>query len=59
MVTRDQLMDAVADRGWEPDERGIDAQIDSLRRKIDPDVTLPSVIRTIPRIGYMFVPLRG
>jgi len=59
VITHDELMDAVADRGWDSGERGIADHIDSLRRKIDPDVGVPSLIRTVRGDGYMFVPARG
>jgi DNA-binding response OmpR family regulator len=59
VVSRDQLMEAMAGREWEPFDRSIDVHISNLRRKLDPDPKLPSLIRTVRGAGYMFVPSRG
>jgi two-component system, OmpR family, response regulator len=59
VISRDQLMDAMAGRSWEPYDRSIDVHISNLRRKLDRDPKLPSLIRTIRGAGYMFVPDRG
>ncbi len=59
MISRDQLMDVVTGRGWEPFDRSIDVHISNLRRKVDLDPKLPSLIRTVRGSGYMFVPNRG
>src|SRR5260221_511228 len=59
VITRDQLMDAMAGREWEPLDRSIDVHISNLRRKLDPDPKQPSLIRTVRGAGYMFVPNRG
>jgi len=58
-VTRDQLMTTAAGREWAPLDRSIDVHISNLRRKLDPDPTQPSLIRTVRGSGYMFVPNRG
>jgi DNA-binding response OmpR family regulator len=59
VITRDQLMEAMAGREWEPFDRSIDVHISNLRRKLDPDPKQPSLIRTVRGAGYMFVPNRG
>jgi DNA-binding response OmpR family regulator len=58
IVSRDELMDATAGRDWEPFDRSIDVHISRLRRKIDSDPRLPSLIRTVRGAGYMFIPGR-
>jgi two-component system OmpR family response regulator len=59
VVTRDQLMEATAGRAWQPFDRSVDVHVSNLRRKLDHDPALPSVIRTVRGAGYMFVPSRG
>ena len=59
VITRDQLMEAMAGREWEPLDRSIDVHISNLRRKLDPDPQQPSLIRTVRGAGYMLVPNRG
>ena len=58
LVTCDQLESAETNRGSEPHARAVDAQVSSLRLKIDSDLALPSLIRTVQGAGYMFVPQR-
>jgi two-component system, OmpR family, response regulator len=58
-VTRDELMEATAGRAWQPFDRSVDVHISNLRRKLDPNPALPSLIRTVRGSGYMFVPSRG
>jgi len=52
-------MDTASGRGWEPFDRSVDVHVSNLRRKIDPDPQLPSLIRTVRGTGYMFVPNLG
>jgi len=59
VVSRDELMDVATGRDWEPFDRSVDVHISNLRRKIDPDPSQPSLIRTVRGAGYMFVPSRG
>jgi two-component system OmpR family response regulator len=59
VITRDQLMEVVAGRAWEPYDRSVDVHISNLRRKLDPAQKQPSLIRTVRGAGYMFVPQRG
>jgi DNA-binding response OmpR family regulator len=58
-VTRDQLMTVTAGRGWEPFDRSVDVHISNLRRKLDRNPNLPSLIRTVRGVGYMLEPSRG
>jgi DNA-binding response OmpR family regulator len=58
-VTRDQLMTVTAGRGWEPFDRSVDVHISNLRRKLDRNPNLPSLIRTVRGVGYLLEPSRG
>ena len=57
-VPRDDLMSAAAGRDWDPLDRSVDVHISNLRKKLDLDPGLPSLIRTVRGAGYMFVPKR-
>ena len=54
VLTRDQLLDAVAGRRAEPFDRSIDVMIGRLRRKIEPDPKAPQLILTVAGFGYKF-----
>ena len=58
VVPRDDLMSAAAGRDWDPFDRSVDVHISNLRKKLDLDPNLPSLIRTVRGTGYMFVPKR-
>ena len=54
VLTRDQLLDAVAGRNYEVFDRSIDVHISSLRRKLGEDPRNPRFIKTVRTAGYMF-----
>jgi DNA-binding response OmpR family regulator/class 3 adenylate cyclase/tetratricopeptide (TPR) repeat protein len=54
VLTRDVLLTATAGRDAESFDRSIDVLIMRLRRKIEPDPKRPSLIVTVPGIGYKF-----
>jgi two-component system response regulator CpxR len=54
VLTRDQLLDAVAGRNYEVFDRSIDVHISSLRRKLGDDPRNPRFIKTIRTAGYLF-----
>ena len=54
VLTRDQLLDAVAGRSYEVFDRSIDVHISSLRRKLGEDPRKPRFIQTVRTAGYMF-----
>ncbi len=56
VVPRDDLMTAAAGRDWDPFDRSVDVHVSNLRKKLDVDPNLPSLIRTVRGAGYMFVP---
>lgn len=53
-LSRDQLMDAMAEREWTPFDRSIDLHISNLRKKIEPDPKKPTLIKTVRGFGYVF-----
>lgn len=55
VLTRDQLLDAVAGRSYEVFDRSIDVHISSLRRKLGEDPRNPRFIRTVRAAGYLFI----
>jgi DNA-binding response OmpR family regulator len=56
VLSRDRLLDLATGRGSEPLDRAIDLRIMRIRRKIEPDPTHPTVIRTVRGGGYVFSP---
>lgn len=52
VLNRDQLLDLTAGRTAGPLDRTVDNQISRLRRKIEPDVLRPRIIRTVRNGGY-------
>jgi two-component system phosphate regulon response regulator OmpR len=56
VLDRDQIMDLVHGRDWNPFDRSIDTQIGRLRKKIEPDPKHPSLIKTVRGAGYIFTP---
>ena len=53
-LSRDRLLDAVADREWSPYDRSIDLHISHLRQKIEADPKSPTLIKTVRGAGYVF-----
>ncbi len=54
VLTRDQLLNAVAGRDYEVFDRSVDVHISSLRRKLGDDSRNPIFIKTVRSAGYMF-----
>jgi len=54
-LSRDRLLDLAHSRDWEAFDRSIDIRVARLRRKVEPDPTKPSVIKTVHGVGYIFV----
>ncbi|MEO0987830.1 MAG: response regulator transcription factor [Cyanobacteria bacterium J06639_14] len=52
--TRPQLIEKLWDADFYGDERIVDAHIARLRKKIEPDPTHPSFIKTVIGVGYKF-----
>jgi DNA-binding response OmpR family regulator len=56
LLSRDQILELVASRHWNPSDRSIDVHIGKLRRKLRDDPRNPGLIKTVRGIGYMFAP---
>jgi TolB-like protein/DNA-binding winged helix-turn-helix (wHTH) protein len=54
VISRDTLLDALANRRFEPFDRSVDVLVGRLRRKIEPDLKEPRLIVTVPGEGYRF-----
>ena len=54
VLTRDQLLDITRGRAAGLFDRAVDNQVSRLRRKIEPDLTAPSLIQTVWGGGYRF-----
>lgn len=54
VLSRDQLMDAIHDREWTPNDRSVDVMIGRLRRKLQDNPTDPHFILTAHGAGYVF-----
>lgn len=53
VLSRDQLMDALAGREADPFDRTIDVMMSRLRRRLGDDAREPTLIKTIRNEGYM------
>ncbi len=53
--TREQLIEAIAERSYDGLDRSIDVHVWSLRRKLGDDPKTPRFIRTIRAVGYMLI----
>jgi two-component system, OmpR family, response regulator len=56
VMGRDQLAKLAQGRRVEPYDRSVDTLISRLRSKIEPEVTSPSMIKTVRYSGYVFTP---
>jgi two-component system phosphate regulon response regulator OmpR len=54
VLDRDTLMDLAKGRQWEALDRSVDSQVARLRKKIEPDPSNPSLIRSVRGAGYLF-----
>jgi len=53
VMSRDQLLDAVAEREGGPFDRTIDVLVSRLRRRLGDDAREPELIKTVRSEGYM------
>ena len=53
--TREQLLEAMADRNYDVFDRSIDVHISGLRKKLGDDPKSPRFIRTLRSAGYMLI----
>lgn len=54
ILSRDQLMDALHDREWTPNDRSVDVMVGRLRRKLGDNPSNPHFILTAHGAGYVF-----
>jgi DNA-binding response OmpR family regulator len=54
VLSRDDLMSRMHGREAGPYDRAIDVQIGRLRRKVEPDPTQPTLIKSVRGAGYLF-----
>jgi two-component system OmpR family response regulator len=56
VLSRDSLLDLTQGRNAGSFERSIDVLVSRIRRKIEPDPQVPTMIKTVRSGGYMFTP---
>ena len=56
VLSRDFLLEATRGREAGPFDRTIDVQVGRLRRKLEPDVAEPQIIKSVRGAGYILVP---
>jgi len=54
VLKRDLILDLIAEREWNPDDRSIDVLVAKLRKKLEPDSQNPVLIKTLRGTGYKF-----
>ena len=56
VLSRERLLDLASARDGEPFDRAVDVRITRIRKKIEPEPSRPTVIRTVRGVGYMYSP---
>ena len=56
VLSRERLLDLASARDSDPFDRAIDVRITRIRRKVEPDPSRPTIIRTVRGAGYLFSP---
>ena len=56
VLSREQILDIVANRNWNPYDLRIDVMIGKIRRKLRDNARDTQFIKTIRGVGYMFAP---
>jgi len=54
VLTRDQIMESITGRDWNPTDRSVDVLVGKLRKKIEKDPHNPLLIKTVRGAGYKF-----
>ncbi len=54
VLTRDNLLDHLNHREWDPSDRTVDVLVGRLRRKIEENPKAPRLITTVHGVGYVF-----
>ncbi len=55
VVTREKLMQEIAGRDWDPNDRSIDVHVSNLRRKLEAGANQLNLIRSVRGAGYMLI----
>ena len=58
-LSRDQILDLIANRHWSPYDRSIDVLVGKLRRKLGDPPRNGGLIKTVRGVGYLFAPSRS
>ena len=53
-LSRERILELVAHRHWDPDNRSIDVLVGKLRKKLGDDARAPKLIKTVRGLGYVF-----
>ena len=53
-LSREQILELIANRHWDPDNRSIDVLVGKLRKKLGDDARAPKLIKTVRGLGYVF-----
>ena len=56
-LSREQILDLIAHRHWQPFDRSIDVLVGKLRRKLKDNPRSPRLIKTVRGVGYMLTPM--
>jgi two-component system, OmpR family, response regulator len=54
VLSRDDLSRFTKGRAWSPQDRTLDGHVARLRKKIEPNLEEPRLIKTVWRVGYVF-----
>lgn len=54
VLSRDQILQKLSHRDWQPEDRSVDVLIAKLRKMIEENPAQPKFIRTIRNVGYQF-----
>ena len=54
VLSRDNIMDLLKGHEWSPMDRSIDSLVARLRKKIEPDIDAPQLVKTVRGVGYVF-----
>ena len=52
-LSRERILELIAHRQWDPDNRSIDVLIGKLRKKLGDDARSPRLIKTVRGMGYV------
>jgi len=55
ILSRDDIMMRLKGRRWAPTDRTLDGHVARLRKKIEPNLHAPSILRTVWGVGYVYL----